>query len=198
MSAAFWAKTPPQPSAPAVFSLSNVMVQYQINMLDVDAIAAFTAYFKVELIIYLPIVALGQALMTFTGQNAGAGNWSRTRSGTRVSLCIGIGTTTVLSAVTLALGIPLFRVFHQEPEVISLGLQVIGISFPFYFLYVILQVLGDTLRGLGQTRAPMLIVMANICIIRTALLFVLVPWAPEIRTVAAVYPICLLYTSRCV
>ena len=32
-----------------LITLSNVMAQYQINGLDVDAIAAFTAYFKVEL-----------------------------------------------------------------------------------------------------------------------------------------------------
>ena len=61
-----------------VITLSNVMVQYHINSFGEDAIAAFTAYFKVELLVYLPIVALGQSIMTFAGQNAGAGNWTRT------------------------------------------------------------------------------------------------------------------------
>ena len=55
-----------------VITLSNVFAQYHINGFNVDAIAAFTAYFKVELPIYLPIVAFGQAITIFSGQNIGA------------------------------------------------------------------------------------------------------------------------------
>ena len=64
-----------------VITLSNVVVQAHINAFGADAIAAFTAYFKVELIIYLPIMALGQAIMTFSGQNCGAGQFARIRRG---------------------------------------------------------------------------------------------------------------------
>ena len=51
-----------------MITLSNVIAQYFINSFGEDSIAAFTAYFKVELIIYLPIVAFGQAIMAFSGQ----------------------------------------------------------------------------------------------------------------------------------
>ncbi len=55
-----------------VITLSNLIVQTHINQLGVDSIAAFTAYFKVENFIYLPIMAFGQACSTFTSQNIGA------------------------------------------------------------------------------------------------------------------------------
>ena len=49
-----------------VITLSNLIVQAHINQLGIDSMAAFTAYFKVENFIYLPIMAFGQACSTFT------------------------------------------------------------------------------------------------------------------------------------
>lgn len=60
-----------------VITLSNVFAQYHINTLGTTDIAAFTAYFKVELLLYLPIVAIGQAASTFVGQNVGARDFTR-------------------------------------------------------------------------------------------------------------------------
>ena len=172
-----------------VITLSNVVVQAHINAFGADAIAAFTAYFKVELIIYLPIMALGQAIMTFSGQNCGAGQLARIRRGTRDCLLISLGLTAILSAVSLFFGGALFRLFIKEPSVIALGRQIIAVTFPFYVLYPIHQILGDSLRGQGKTKVPMLIVLVDLCLIRSALLFWIVPHTRSIQSVAAAYPI---------
>ena len=172
-----------------VITLSNVVVQAHINSFGTDAIAAFAAYFKVELIIYLPIMALGQAIMTFSGQNCGAGQLARIRRGTRDCLLISLGLTAILSAVSLFFGGTLFRLFIKEPSVIALGQQIIAVTFPFYVLYPVHQILGDSLRGLGKTKTPMLIVLVNLCLIRSAFLFWIVPRTRSIESVAAAYPI---------
>lgn len=180
-----------------LITLSNVMAQYHINALGVDSIAAFTNYFKVELVVYLPIVAFGQAIMTFSAQNIGAGNFVRSRKGTCVCLMMSIALAAVSSALALLFGSQLFGIFTKETEVVALGLKIIAVSFPFYFIYSILQVLGDSLRGAGKTTPPMLIVMINICIIRTALLFILVPRYQTIQSVAVTYPITWALTALC-
>ena len=172
-----------------VITLSNVVAQYHINSLGENAVAAFTAYFKVELIVYHPIVVLGQAVMTFSGQNLGARRFDRVKAGTRTGLLLALGVTVVTSAAGLILGKQLFRVFYGNPAAISLGLNVIHITFPFYFLYCFLQVLGDAMRGAGESRGPMRIVLLNICLIRTALLFLIVPRIGRIEGVALCYPI---------
>ena len=172
-----------------VITLSNVMAQYHINTLGEDAIAAFTAYFKVELLIYLPIVALGQAMMTFSGQNLGAGSLDRVRRGTLECTLLSMALAGITSGIALYFGGALFRVFNQEAAVIALGQKIIGVTFPFYFLYSVLQVVGDSLRGVGKAKGPMLIILLNICVIRTALLFFIVPRVQEIRGVAVTYPI---------
>ena len=66
-----------------VITLSNIIIQSQINSFGVDAIAAFTAYFKIELILYLPIIVLGQALVSFVGQNYGAKQYDRINKGVK-------------------------------------------------------------------------------------------------------------------
>ena len=48
-----------------IITLSNIIIQSQINTLGVTAVASFTVYFRVELIVYLPIIALGQAVVSF-------------------------------------------------------------------------------------------------------------------------------------
>lgn len=180
-----------------VITLSNVFVQYHINGFGEDAIAAFTAYFKVESLVYAPILALGSAIMTFAGQNKGAGNFPRIREGTRRCLAISMVLAEATALLCLPLGGVLFGLFNPEESVIALGRQIIGTTFPFYCIYSILQILGESLRGVGKSRAPMLIILVNICLIRTALLYVIVPRFPSVRTVAAAYPITWALTSVC-
>ena len=187
----------PAGSQSLVITLSNVIAQYHINSLGEDAIAAFTAYFKVELIIYLPIVAMGQATMTFVGQNKGAGQMDRVRKGTLRAMLMSMALAAATAAIALPCGGILFRAFNKEASVIALGRQVIGVTFPFYFIYSVLQVVGDSMRGVGKAKGPMLIVMTNICIIRTILLFAIVPRVMDIRGVAVTYPITWTLTAIC-
>ena len=169
-------------------TLSNVFAQYHINSLGESAIAAFTAYFKVELLIYYPIIALGQAMMTFSGQNHGAGRMDRVRRGLMVCLVMGVGFTALTSAAGLMAGRALFRVFFADKTAIRLGLQIISVTFPFYFVYCFLQIPGDAMRGLGESSKPMLIAVSNICLVRTLLLFLIVPRWQDVRGVALCYP----------
>lgn len=180
-----------------VITLSNVMVQYHINSFGEDVIAAFTAYFKVELIIYLPIVAFGQSIMTFSGQNAGSGKWERVKKGTMQCVFLSMVLAVCTAMCSLLLGEQLFRIFNKEPEVIMLGRQIISITFPFYFIYSVLQIFGDSMRGVGKTKIPMVIVLINICIVRTVLLFFIVSNIQNVRGVAVVYPVTWMMTAVC-
>lgn len=180
-----------------VITLSNVMVQYHINSFGEDAIAAFTAYFKVELIVYLPIVALGQSIMTFAGQNAGSEKWKRVRKGTVQCTLMSMVLAAVTAMAGVVFGEQLFRIFNREAAVIDLGRQIIQVTFPFYFMYSILQVVGDSMRGVGRSRVPMLIVLVNLCLIRTMLLFTVAPRIPGLSGVAACYPITWTLTAVC-
>ena len=97
----------------------------------------------------------------------------------------------------LVFGEQLFRIFNRDGAVIELGKQIIRVTFPFYFMYSILQIVGDSMRGVGKSRVPMLIVLINLCLIRTLLLFIVVPRIPGLSGVAACYPVTWTLTSVC-
>lgn len=67
-------------------------------------------------------------------------------------------------------------------------MRIIRVTFPFYWLYVILEVHADALRGSGNSVQPMIIILACMCVLRTALLAVFTGIWDSLEAVAAVYP----------
>lgn len=172
-----------------ILTLSNLFVQYYINGFGEDAVAAFTVYFKVENLIYLPIMAFGQAMVTFTGQNVGAEKNDRIRKGAVQCNVFSVAVIACISAVVLLFGRQILGVFCKEEEVIAEGLKIIHVSFPFYFIYAILEVTGGIVRGTGKTMQSMAIVMIHLCVVRVLLLGILAEHFHTVQAVAAVYPI---------
>lgn len=178
-----------------VITLSNLIVQANINRLGVDSIAAFTAYFKVENFIYLPIMAFGSACSTFTSQNFGASLLDRVRKGTQMALLMGIVTTLITSGLSLLFASRLFRLFAADPDVITLGVKIARITFPFYFVYVFLEVFASTIRGAGKAFQTMLIIVINMCLVRTVVLKLMMHINPSVTGVAAIYPVTWICTA---
>lgn len=178
-----------------VISLSNVFVQSYINSLDIDSIAAFICYMKVELLLYYPIVAIGQAVMTFTGQNIGTGNIDRMKKGIRMSITYGVIMIVIAGIFLLKSGSFWFGLFDSDINVISRGLEIISVTFPFYFVYVIMEVLSSAIRGSGKSMPPMIIILSNICALRVILLYIISPHIEGVKGIAAVYPITWITTS---
>ncbi|MGI6007649.1 MAG: MATE family efflux transporter [Ruminococcus sp.] len=180
-----------------VITISNIFVQTAINGLGVTVIAAFTAYFKVELLIYLPIMAFGQAATTFTGQNMGAGKPDRIKKGLRNCIVMGIIYAAAMAALLLLTGRTVFGLFNSDRDVIEIGMRIIRVTFPFYWLYVILEVHADALRGIGRSVPPMVLILLCICVFRTVLLFVFHHIWGSLEAVAAVYPCAWLAAAVC-
>ena len=174
-----------------------MVVQYHINSFGPDAIAAFTAYFKVELLLYLPIVSFGQAVTTFTGQNVGAGQYQRVQKGVRLGLLLGVLFTGCMATVVTLFGRQIYGCFTGDAAVIDKGMEVLLFTAPMYFLYVFLEVFSGAVRGSGSSAVPMVIVIANMCVLRVVLLTVLVPLWNTISAVAVCYPITWFTTSFC-
>lgn len=172
-----------------VITLSNLILQAYINRLGVNDIAAFTAYFKVELFIYLPIIAFGQAATTFTGQNIGAKKLDRVKRGLKAGILVGLLTTVALSATMLMLSDQAFGLFVPEPEVIAIGGQIIAVTFPLYFLYLIMEVLSSTIRGAGKALPPMIIILTCVCGLRILLLTLFGSQLETASDIAVIYPI---------
>lgn len=170
-------------------TLSNIIIQAKINNFGVYAIAAFTAYFKIELILYIPIIALGQVVITFMGQNLGANQYDRATKGLNYCVVYGMMIIGVVSVALLMLSPYLFRIFSSEKNVISYGVKVVKITFPFYFLYVILECFSGAIRAFGKSIPPMIIILASFCGLRIIVLIELLKKYKDIKVIACTYPI---------
>ena len=111
-----------------VITLSNIVVQTNINGLGVNSIAAYAAYFKVENVIYLPIMALGQACSTFISQNVGVGKIMRSKRGTAISIYFGLAVTAVSISLVLFFADFAFGMFTDDAEVILLMTPMLSLS----------------------------------------------------------------------
>lgn len=180
-----------------IITFSNMMVQYHINAYESVAMAGFSAYYKVENLIYIPLMAVGQAATTFCGQNAGAKNYKRIQKGRYVILAIGIIITLLISGIILLFPRQVFGFFINIPEVVDVGVSLAMISFPFYWVYTFLEVFGGSIRALGYSLTSMIVTIANICVLRVALLTIIDNTYHAVQPLAYVYPITWATTSLC-
>ncbi|MBE6014065.1 MAG: MATE family efflux transporter [Lachnospiraceae bacterium] len=172
-----------------IITFSNVMVQYYINSFGETSVAAFAAYYKVENLFWLPIVAFGQAATTFSGQNFGAGKYRRIRKGALINVLMGVGTILVIMALILSFPRTVFTWFIKDQDVVTEALKIAWVSFPLYWIYPILEVVGGFVRGMGYSISSMAIVITSQCVIRVALLAIFSRVFGTIEGLAWVYPI---------
>jgi putative MATE family efflux protein len=170
-------------------TLSNVILQYYINGFGTDTITAYTYYFKLESFIYLPVLAFGQAAMTFTAQNVGAGKLDRIKKGIFSSAMISVFTVATISTILLAIGETALGWFGKDKSVIEIGLKVIAITFPLYWLNSLIEVFSGAIRGMGYAFLSMIIIICVICGGRVLLLKFLVNRYHNVTVLTSVYPI---------
>jgi len=180
-----------------IITFSNLLIQTQINLIGITDIAAFTAYFKVENFIYLPIMAISQANAVFISQNFGASKLRRMYQGMGISLRLGVFVTLLTSCLVLMLRRQAFALFVPDAQVVAVGCDMAMVSFPFYFTYVFLEVFAGTSRGQGHAAPPMLITVINMCIIRTALLFLCMRIYHDAAGIVRLFPVTWVLNGAC-
>ncbi len=167
----------------AVVSLSNVIVQSNINGFGDIAMAGCGAYMKVDGFVILPVMSFSMAITTFVGQNMGAKKYDRVKKGANFGIIAGMITIQTLGFCIMAFAPYLIQMFDDAPEVIAYGAKMARALGPFYFLTAVSQVIASSLRGAGISSVPMVVLILCWCVMRITWLTVMVPIWPEINTV---------------
>lgn len=176
-------------------SLSNVIVQSRVNLFGLEAMAGFAAYLKLEGFLYMPIEAFSLAVSSFVGQNYGAGNKDRAEKGTKVTMLLSVAVTVVLGRLLLYFGKELIGIFDSSMEVADHGMQIMKILIPFYSLYAVNQTLTGTMRGVGNSAAPMVISLFTMCGLRVGWIILLLQIVYDPRIIYVSYPFTWLVTT---
>lgn len=178
-----------------MYSISNLLIQANINALGTDTMAAWTAFGKVDSIIWMVMGAFSVSVTTFVGQNWGAGKVGRVKTSIRTGMVVELLSTLIMSGVILLTGQHLIRLFTQDEGVIAISLMIMHCNVPLYASFVPIDLLSGGMRGMGNSLAPMLIICFGVCIFRVVWLFTAVPLNNNIITIVLSYPISWILTS---
>ena len=154
-----------------VFSISNICIQSAINSLGADVMAASSAAFNIEIFIFFIINAFGQTLVTFVGQNHGAGEYKRCREVVRKTLVVDWCITMAASFAMALAAEKLMGLFTDDPGIVAFGALRIRILMYAETLNVFMDNLSGAMRGLGKSLIPALITLVGVCVTRIIWVF---------------------------
>ena len=172
-----------------VFTFSNVCIQSTLNSFGTAAVAGSSAALNYEFFAYFPVVAFGQAAVTFSSQNFGAGQYDRCRKIFRQTMLLSLVCAEVMG-LGFVFGKELFvRFFTAEADVAEFAYIRMCTLLPFYFLVPLYEVGGAALRGIGHSLAPAVLTVLGTCVLRLIWVFTVCRIWPDYRVLMLVYPI---------
>lgn len=172
----------------AVTAFSNIFVQSYINYFGPDCMSGWTAYAKVDQLLFLPMQSISLAATTFVGQNLGRNQIQRAKQGVRQSIIISVVSTVVMMIPVVVFAAPIVSFFNDKPEVVRYGALLLWWLSPFYVLCCFNQIYSGALRGAGNSRAPMVIMLCSFVAFRQMYLFTMSRLCNEIIPIAMSYP----------
>ena len=183
----------------AVTAFSNVFVQSYINFFGDNCMSGWTTYAKVDQLLFLPMQSISLACTTFVGQNLGCNQETRARKGVNISMLLSLSATFILLIPVMIFAPGIVAFFNDKPEVISYGTLLLRWISPFYLLCVVNQIYSSALRGAGNTKAPMIMMLSSFVAFRQIYLFFMSRICNEILPIAMSYPsgwlLCSLLTT---
>lgn len=167
----------------ALTSFSNLFVQSYIANVNLGgdfspetmkeiSLSSWTAYSKVDQLIFLPVQSIALSITTFVAQNLGMRNVERAKKGVNIGFLMGACANISLIVIVM-IGAPVFaRIFNDDPDVVKYATILFHYITPFYFFTCINQVYSAALRGAGNSRAPMVIMLCTFVGFRQIYLFI--------------------------
>ena len=173
----------------ALFSISNVIIQSNVNAFGSDAMAGISAGSNYDAYIYTATNGFAQAAMTFISQNVGAGHKENLRRIWRVCVLTSTVAALVLQTVGIVLRVPIVSLFSADGSVIAVGVQRMLLILPFFVFCSLLDVTSGAVRGLGQSFQIMLVSLFGTCVLRLIWVFFFLPMHRTLTFLYIAYPL---------
>lgn len=171
-----------------ITSFSNVFVQSYINGFGSACMAGWSSYGKIDKFCMLPIQSISLSVTTFVGQNLGAEQLKRAKKGSSIAFFLSIAVSVLMMIPIIIFAPSLVKLFNQEPDVVGYGTLFLRILIPFYLCCCANQVYAGSLRGAGDTKAPMLFMMGSFIVFRQVYLFIASRLTDSVTWIALGYP----------
>ena len=150
----------PMAAQNAIIALGGMIITAVVNGYGVAFIGGYTAANKLYGILEIAATSYGYAMITYVGQNFGAGKTNRIREGMRCAVMVSLITSVVIAGVMLVFGNQIVGAFlsgtpdevAQASRVGYTYLSFMSVCLPVLY---ILHVTRSAVQGLGDTVLPM-------------------------------------------
>lgn len=154
-----------------ITAFSNVFVQSYVNFFGSGCMAGWSCYNKLDQFIMLPMSSMAMAATTFVSQNVGAGKPDRVNKGTGRAILLTVFVTAGIAAGLYVFAAPALALFSRDASVIEYGVLFLRANVFFLLANCVNHVLAGALRGRGDAKAPMFIMLLSFVLIRQIYLF---------------------------
>lgn len=154
-------------------SLGQLVVTFIVTSLGTVSLAAHHLAITSESICFMPAFAFSSAATTLVGQSLGAKREDLADKLSMGVIKIATGALVVAGSALFFLGGYMIRIFTSDPEVIPLAtecLRIVAFSQPF--VGISMSITG-VLRGAGDTKWPLIVVLVSMWSLRISLAYVL-------------------------
>ncbi|WP_033161625.1 MATE family efflux transporter [Sharpea azabuensis] len=179
----------------ALFSISNVIIQSQLNQFGSYAIAGSAAALNFEILSYYFFEGFGQAAITFVGQNYGAGKMDRCHQVLKYCWMEASVVTIVSTILFVAFARPLASIFSSDPHVLDYAVRRMYVLITFEILNMSIEILSGAMRGFGYAIVPTLVAVFGICVSRIIWVFTIAKMIHSYEVLLYCYPVSWLLTS---
>lgn len=143
-----------------IISVGGLVVQFVVNGYGFLFVAGFTATNKLYGILEMAAISYGYAIITYVGQNLGAGRISRIKIGVRASAVLAFLTSAFISVIMYVFGRHILTAFisgdpSQTEQVLGIAWHYLSIMVSVLCILYFLHVYRSALQGLGNTIIPM-------------------------------------------
>ena len=147
----------PQMLSSAVINTGGLLVQRIINGYGVEFVMGLNASGRIFSTLYVVGYGLELAVLTYTGQNWGAGKKDRIRTGMRFSALIGFASSAAIGIAVALFAEPLIRflITDASDETIRIGAEALRIQSLFLPSMYLLCEYRAAIQGMGNAMYPM-------------------------------------------
>ena len=179
----------------SMYAFSNMIIQVGVNSLGTVVVASWAMTSKTDGIFWAVSSALGAAITSFVGQNLGAGRQDRVKLCVKEGLILSSIITVTLSALIMLMGKPLLRILTEDQAVIDTTYRIMTYFVPYYFTWVVIEVLSAVLRGSGDAVRPVILIGLGICLLRVIWIGTLFLRVHTLLVLCLCYPVSWTVTS---
>lgn len=173
-----------------LFALSNVLIQSSINEFGKPVMAANAIAAQLDGIIYNSMNGVSLSALAFVSQNYGARNFERIKKSILYALAVVTVVGVAVGGIIILIAPFVCEIMAEEAIVAELAYTRILIISTTYFTCGIMDVLSNSLRGLGKSTLAMVLTLAGTCLFRILYIYTIFQWYNKgLTTLYMIYPV---------